>query len=194
MLAELGFAPEQVAEATLRTASDTSSRGAYQAEVYPGMVAGPGSAGRPPGTGWPPRPPRARTRPGRCSSTSGCTDRFEVIGAASMDASAITKERRARNERMRCARRPGAGGLLDDRGSQLRRRRFRRVRYPVHRGARGATGPSRSCWTPAPRTSPRHLRSSRPDPGAVTDPCPRSAGRRPMRPVSPVRRSVGSSS
>ncbi len=91
MLAELGIPDELVDEATLRYRQRYVEWGAYQAVLYPGVldaidtVAADGH--------------RLATATSKGEGPTrqmlehfGIVDRFEVVGAASMDASAITKE------------------------------------------------------------------------------------------------------
>ena len=90
MLAELGIPAELIDDATLRYRQRYVEWGAYQASLYPGVldaidaIAGAGH--------------RLATATSKGEGPThqmlehfGITDRFEVIGAASMDSSAITK-------------------------------------------------------------------------------------------------------
>ncbi len=91
MLAELGFPPELVDEATLRYRERYVEWGAYQAALYPGILDAIdtlAAAGH-----------RLATATSKGEGPThqmlehfGIEDRFEVIGAATMDATAITKE------------------------------------------------------------------------------------------------------
>ena len=91
MLGELGFPPEQIDEATLVYRSRYVERGVYEAAVYPGvpeLLVELGDAGH-----------RLATATSKGEGPTrqmldhfGLTEHFEVIGAASMDASSMTKE------------------------------------------------------------------------------------------------------
>ena len=91
MLGELGFPPEQIDEATLVYRERYVERGVYEASVYSGvpeLLAGLGDAGD-----------RLATATSKGEGPTrqmldhfGLTDHFEVIGAASMDASSMTKD------------------------------------------------------------------------------------------------------
>ena len=91
MLAELGFPDDQVAEATLRYRERYVDWGVHQAELYPGIVEALDAldaAGHTLATA---------TSKGEGPTLQmlrnfGLTDRFAVIGAATMDTTAITKE------------------------------------------------------------------------------------------------------
>ncbi len=91
MLGELGFPPEEIDEATLVYRGRYVDRGVYEASIYPGvpeLLAGLGDSGH-----------RLATATSKGEGPTlqmldhfGLTDHFEVIGAASMDASSMTKE------------------------------------------------------------------------------------------------------
>jgi phosphoglycolate phosphatase len=91
MPAELGFPPELVDEATLRYRERYVEWGAYQAALYPGIldtIDTLAAAGH-----------RLATATSKGEGPThqmlehfGIEDRFEVVGAATMDATAITKE------------------------------------------------------------------------------------------------------
>lgn len=90
MLAELGVPDEQIDAATLRYRERYVSWGAYQAAIYPGVVSlldDLATSGH-----------RLATATSKGEGPTrqmlehfGLLDRFEVVGAASMDTSAITK-------------------------------------------------------------------------------------------------------
>lgn len=90
MLAELGFPDEEIAAATLTYRSRYVEWGAYQAAVYPGiedLLAQLGADGH-----------RLATATSKGEGPThqmlehfGLTEHFEVVGAASMDTSAMTK-------------------------------------------------------------------------------------------------------
>lgn len=91
MLAELGIPDRLVAEATLTYRERYVEWGAYQASLYPGIV---DAIDRIAADGH-----RLATATSKGEGPThqmlehfGITDRFEVIGAATMDATAITKE------------------------------------------------------------------------------------------------------
>ena len=91
MLAELGFPDDLVDGATLRYRERYVEWGAYQASLYPGIVEAIDTLA---GVGH-----RLATATSKGEGPThqmlehfGIDDRFEVIGAATMDATAITKE------------------------------------------------------------------------------------------------------
>jgi phosphoglycolate phosphatase len=90
MLAELGIPAELIDDATLRYRQRYVEWGAYQASLYPGVLDAIDTIAA---TGH-----RLATATSKGEGPTrqmlehfGITDRFEVIGAASMDSSAITK-------------------------------------------------------------------------------------------------------
>lgn len=91
MLAELGVPDELVDQATLRYRERYVEWGAYQASLYPGIVDAIDEVAA--------QGHRLATATSKGEGPTlqmlehfGLTERFEVIGAASMDTSAITKE------------------------------------------------------------------------------------------------------
>ncbi len=91
MLAELGIPAELVDEATLRYRERYIERGVYEARLYPGIVETLGALRR--------AGHRLATATSKGEGPTlqmvehfGLVEHFEVVGAASMDSSAITKE------------------------------------------------------------------------------------------------------
>lgn len=91
MLAELGMPDELVDDATLRYRERYVEWGAYQAALYDGIVEVL-DALREQGHGLATATSKGEGPTLQMLEHFGLTERFEVIGAASMDASAITKE------------------------------------------------------------------------------------------------------
>lgn len=91
MLAELGFPEERIADATLRYRERYVDWGVHQADLYPGIVEVL-DALRAAGHTLATATSKGEGPTRQMLDNFDLTDRFAVIGAATMDATAITKE------------------------------------------------------------------------------------------------------